>query len=103
MNPRWILNETWAISTDPLNWKLLQRTLNKAGEPSKWKVVGYYPTPEMLLSSLLRKIQLAGSDEPDLIEHLNHALRTATAAYSAFTELLDALPPIPVDALHTAA
>ena len=87
--PHWTLNDDWAVSTDTYNWILYQRS------GKSWKAIGYYPSPEMMLESLHRKIALVEPPQPTLEKHVKHCLGLAQ---TAATRLLDNLAtyPLPV-------
>ena len=63
--PTWYLTEGYGCSTDPYNWKLLQ----KFGE--RWKPIGYYATPEKMLDGLYRKMCRGESADRNLIKHVS--------------------------------
>ena len=88
--PQWRLNDNWAVSTDTYNWILYQRS------GMIWRAVGYYPSPEMMLKSLHRKICRIEPPQPTLEQHVIHCLGLAQAAA---TRLLDSLATYPLPVL----
>jgi hypothetical protein len=93
--PRFVLSDTWAIETDPLNWRLLKSARGKDGEHTGWKIVGYYSNVQALLKDLHGQILLTEPGNDDLIEHINHAFLTATTNLTAFSALVDAMGQVP--------
>lgn len=90
--PNWILSDTWAIGINSMNWITYKAT---TGKVKGWKAVAYHPTPYLCLQNLLNEALLHDVGNPDLVQHINQALRASINAYSAFAELMEALPPIP--------
>lgn len=86
VNPKWILNDDWAVSTDAFNWILYHRS-GKA-----WRATGYYATPEMLLKSLFRKLTRTESPQPTLERHVKHCLERAQAAADCLFSQLATYP-----------
>ena len=72
-SPDWVLSDDWAISRNPFNWILMKPRKNG------WRAVSYYPSPELLLKSLHRKILRSNHAQPDLEQHLKVCLRVAEA------------------------
>lgn len=91
-NPKWILNDDWAISTDPYNW-ILYRLSGK-----RWRPVAYFRTPELLLESLYRKLTRTEPRQPTIELHVEHCLRVAQAAADRFIE---GMATYPSDVLKT--
>ena len=85
-NPHWIFNDSWAVSTDTYNWILYQRS------GKIWRAVGYYPSPEMMLKSLHRKITRIEPPQPTLEQHVIHCLELAQAAADRFLSCLGTYP-----------
>ena len=79
-SPEWMLDDTWAVSRDSLNWILQKRN------GARWRTVGYYPTPELLLKSLYRKLARTELVKPDLIQHLETCLEVALGCSERFAE-----------------
>ena len=67
--PDWVLSDNWAVSCDRRNWIL------QAGNGGRWRTVGYYPTAELLLKSLYRKIARTMPVDSDLLDHLETAYK----------------------------
>jgi hypothetical protein len=72
--PTWLLNEDWGVSVDSYNWVLLKRA---ATGKRTWSEAGYYPSAEILLHSLHRKLSRSESTDPDLIKHLERCSEAA--------------------------
>ena len=85
--PHWILNDDWAVSTDPYNWILYRLS------GSRWRPSGYYRTPELLLESLYRKLTRTEPRQPTIEQHVEHCLRVVQAAAASFMEGMDTHPP----------
>ena len=85
--PQWMLNDHWAVSTDPYNWILYRLS----GE--RWRPLGYYRTPELLLESLYRKLARTEPYQPTIEQHVEHCLRVAQAAADCLLECLATYPP----------
>ena len=69
-NPRWKLDDTWAVDVDAYNFILYSRGKNKDGLPTKWNAKGFYPTAQMLLSDLYEKLSRTEDTGLPLLEHL---------------------------------
>ena len=67
--PDWVLSDTCAVSRDTYNWILQSR------QGDRWRAVGYYRTPELLLKSLHRQISRTMPANPDLLQHLETAYK----------------------------
>lgn len=78
--PDWVLYEDWAIGRDPYNW-VLYRKFGK-----RWRPVGYYRNPELLLLSFHRKLLRLEPPKPTLVEHIEHCFDVAQAAADLFEE-----------------
>ena len=63
--PTWYLTENYGCYCDVYNW-VLQRKSGKG-----WKSVGYYPTPEIMLTGLYGKLTRTELADPDLLTHLS--------------------------------
>lgn len=74
----WVLSDDWAITRDKFNWILLKISGSRPRPES------FYPTPELLLKSLHRKISRTMPVETDLLDHLE-------VAYKAGERLSDRL------------
>jgi hypothetical protein len=90
--PQWILNENWAVSTDPYNWILYSRS------GKNWRATGYYPTPQMLLKSLHREITRKEPRQATLELHLLCCLETAQAVADRFLGCLATYPQVILNA-----
>ena len=85
--PEWVLSDEWAVSRDPLNWKLYQK--RGVGDNAKWKVIGYYNLPEQLLESILARVLLTEEQgNRELIAHLENCLAVATTVSKTFIAML---------------
>ena len=84
--PGWKLNAEWAVGTDPYNWILYHRS------GKQWKAKGFFPTPEMLLKSLLQELMLSEAPQPILEQHVKRCLEVAQAAAASFLDTLDSYP-----------
>jgi hypothetical protein len=67
--PSWTLSDDWAVSGDPYNWIL------QARKGDRWRAVGYYRTPELLLKCLHRQVSRTMPADPDLLQHLETAYK----------------------------
>ena len=76
----WQLSNDWGVNHDAYNWVLQHKATNR------WRNVGYYPTPEVLLLSLHRKILLTNPAQPDLIQHLEVSLDVAQGCCERLSE-----------------
>ena len=85
--PQWILSDDWAVSTDPYNWILYRLSGNR------WRPLGYYRTPELLLKSLHRKLLRIEPRQPTIEQHVEHSLRVVQAAAASFIECMATYPP----------
>ena len=65
VTPKWILSPEWGVGTDPYNF-ILYRKVGK-----RWDAVGFYPSPELLLKSLYRKMLRTEPADPDLVRHVD--------------------------------
>ena len=77
-SPTWALSDEWAVTRDKYNWILLRTGGSRPRSDS------FYPTPELLLKSLHRKISRAMPAKTDLLDHLE-------VAYKAGERLSDRL------------
>ena len=92
--PCWTLNDDWGVTRDKHNWIL------QAYKGGRWRAVGYYRTPELLLKSLHRQISRTMPADPDLLQHLETAYKAGerlsdrlSAHVKASFGGLDKLPP----------
>ena len=69
--PEWMLSNDWGVGLDSYNWILYKR----AGKT--WQAKGFYPTPEMLLQSLHRKLTRTEPPQPTLEQHVKRCLEAA--------------------------
>ena len=64
VTPKWVLSPEWGVGIDPYNF-ILYRKVGK-----RWDAVGFYPSPELLLKSLYRKMLRTEPADPDLVRHV---------------------------------
>ena len=62
--PKWILSPEWGVGIDKYNWILYRKN------PKRWDAVGFYPSPELLLKSLYRKMLRTEPADSDLVRHV---------------------------------
>ena len=87
-NPRWKLDDTWAVDTDPFNVILYKRRYKKDGAAGGWGPAGYYPSFDQLLESLLRKISRTEDTNLPLIQHVEHCYERVTGLSARLSELI---------------
>ncbi len=59
-----MLSPEWGVGTDLYNWILYRR------RGKRWDAVAFYPSPELLLKSLYRKMLRTEPANPDLVMHV---------------------------------
>jgi len=86
LTPEWVLSEEWGVGRDTWNWKLY----HKVGvDKTKWKVIGYYRSPDQLLESLMRKVgRVEDRGGRELIAHLENCLAVAMACSDELAKLV---------------
>ena len=94
--PQWKLSNDWAVSTDPYNWILYRRSGNR------WRPLGHYRTPELMLESLHRKLTRTEPRQPTIEQHVKHCLRVAQAAADSFMSCMATYPPEVLEQLPAA-
>ena len=93
--PHWLLNNDWGVSTDTYNWILYRLS------GTRWRPVGFYPSPKMMLKSFHRKLARTEPLQPTLEQHVEHCLGLAQAAADHFLSCL-ATYPLPALKAHPA-
>ena len=74
--PVWFLSPEWGISLDSYNWKLLSAVKSKkVTNKVRWKTVNYFPTLEMLLTTLHQKIMLHSAPQSTLEDHITECTK----------------------------
>ena len=89
-DPRWKLDNEWAVDTDDFNWVLYRRSLKPDGTYSKWQAKGYYPSDVMLFESLYRKLTRTEPKNPDLCKHVESISERVQAAAARLSDQLKA-------------
>ena len=84
--PQWILSDNWAVGTEPYNWILYRLS------GTRWRPIGFYPSPEMMLKSFHRKLARTEPHQPTLERHVEHCLGLAQAAADRFLSNLATYP-----------
>ena len=82
-SPKWLLSPEWGVGTDPYNF-ILYRKVGK-----RWDAVGLYPSPELLLKSLYRKMLRTEPADPDLIRHVEAISRRVEGWAARLYEQID--------------
>ena len=89
-NPRWKLDDEWAVDTDDFNWILYRRGLRKDGKPGKWNAKGYYPSDVLLFESLYRKMTRTEPKNLDLCLHVEYISKRVQASAARLSDQLKA-------------
>ena len=82
-SPKWVLSPEWGVSTDPYNWILYRR------RGKRWDAVAFYPSPELLLKSLYRKMLRTEPANPDLVMHVEVISRCVEGWAARFYEQIN--------------
>lgn len=82
--PRWVLDEHWAIDTDLYNFILCRRQVSRNGAPGRWEPKHFYPNLEQLFESLARKMVRTEETGLPLPEHVNTVFDEVEARLSRF-------------------
>jgi hypothetical protein len=90
--PRWVLDEFWAIDTDHYNFILFKRQASRNGTPGRWAPKRYYPNLQQLFESLARKMIRTEETELPLPEHVNAVCDEVGARLSRFHDQVATYP-----------
>jgi hypothetical protein len=82
--PQWVLDEHWAIDTDPYNFILFKRQVSRNGTPGRWAPKHFYPNLQQLFDSLARKMIRMEETGLPLSEHVNAVCDEVEARLSRF-------------------
>ena len=88
VQPRWVIDREYGVSTDACNWILLKRSTNKQGKPGGWKPVGYYATAQQLFEGFARKLVRTADSDLTMPQHVEAVYRLVTAAARRFHDEL---------------
>lgn len=81
-SPKWILDDQWAVGTDPYNW-ILYRKFGK-----RWQAAGYYPSAHLLLERLFQKLTRMEGADPDLVMHVKRCFERVQGMADRLSEQL---------------
>jgi hypothetical protein len=87
-DPRWKLDDEWAVDTDDYNWIIYKRGVLIDGTPGQWKAKGYYPSDVMLFESLYLKLSRTEPKNADLCKHVESISRRVQASAARLSEQL---------------
>ncbi|RLD70192.1 MAG: hypothetical protein DRI98_08565 [Bacteroidetes bacterium] len=91
--PRWLISNDYGFDLNQLNWQLKRKVVPKKDAKTKgptWKVVGYYPTLQLLAEGLQNHILLGDTIDLSFEEHMERALTTIENALKALkTHMVD--------------
>jgi hypothetical protein len=90
--PRWVLDEHWAIDTDPYNFILFRCQVSRNGTPGRWEPKYFYPNLEQLFESLARKMMQTEETGLPLPEHVIAVCNEVEARLSRFHDQVATYP-----------